>query len=319
MRTATLTGILLVACTYAASAQQFTVLPQVGLEVSRTFVKYNNLSFFAPVGKQLSPQLGVRMDYSFKQGGGPFVGLATSRSGLNYNFSEPATGMKDYNASVGNVRLNFQAGYQLSTKPIYFKRSSSGNKAVNAAVPAEIKSAQSRCGHYSFSNRCSRYSSSAGAIAAKAAPPEKGWSMTIRPLAGVALTSAVNPDVNIIMKENQPEYEYRAGNWTTAIITGAAFEFGKNDQRKFTVSMNCLRGITNLGTKSIATTSNGKTTITDVRSSVSSWNLTAGIPLTIYKKKTAVKQVQMQAPPPPYQNRNRFEGRCSRYRYQGVI
>lgn len=316
MRTATLTGIMLVACTFAASAQQFTVLPQVGFEVSRTTLKYNNLSSFTPADRQLSPQLGMRMDYTFKKGHGPFLGLATSRSGLSYDFSDPATGMTDYKISTGNLRMNVQAGYQLSTKPIYFKKSGAANKTAQA-VPAPVRSSQSRCGQF----RCSRFSQGSRAAVAQAAGKDKGWSMIIRPLAGIALTSAINPDVSTKVAGSQTVYQYEAGNWNTAIVTGAAFEFGKNDERKFTISMNCLHGIGNLGTSSIATTSNGKTTVTNLKSSVSSWNLTAGIPLTIYKKKTAVKQVQMQAPPPPqpYQNRSRYEGRCGRYRYQGII
>ena len=46
MRTAALTLLSFVAFGYAAKAQKFSLLPQVGFENSKTKIQYNNLFFF---------------------------------------------------------------------------------------------------------------------------------------------------------------------------------------------------------------------------------------------------------------------------------
>src|SRR6476660_1795847 len=111
MRTATLITIAFVAMSQATTAQKLTLLPQAGVENSRTTVQYNGLPSFLPTGDVLSPYLGVRMDYTSKQGHGAFVGIATSHSVVSYNFSDLETGIKEYNASPGNMKLRFEGGY----------------------------------------------------------------------------------------------------------------------------------------------------------------------------------------------------------------
>ena len=116
MRPATLL-CLFVLFGYAANAQ-FTILPQLGFENSRTSVEFNELSSFSPLGAKLLPQAGIRLDYKSKQGHGPSVGIATSRSVVKFNFSDPETGMNTYTAAKGNTQLRIEGGYQVSTKPI---------------------------------------------------------------------------------------------------------------------------------------------------------------------------------------------------------
>src|SRR6476659_7570146 len=108
MRTATLITIVFVAMSYATTAQKLTLLPQAGIENSRTTVQYNGLASFLPAGEVLSPYLGVRMDYTFKQGHGLFAGIATSHSVVSFNFSDLETGMKAYHASPGDMKLRFE-------------------------------------------------------------------------------------------------------------------------------------------------------------------------------------------------------------------
>src|SRR5215217_3307480 len=91
-----------------AANAQFTVLPQLGLENSRTSVAFNNEPSFAPLGSKLSPQAAIRLDYAFKKLHGPFIGLATSRSIVNYQFSKPENGTAEYNASRGNTQLRLE-------------------------------------------------------------------------------------------------------------------------------------------------------------------------------------------------------------------
>jgi hypothetical protein len=85
-------------------------------------------------------------------------------------------------------------------------------------------------------------------------------------------------------------YTYKAGDWTTAVITGAGFEFGKNKQRMFTIGINYLKGIGNLATRTVTAVVGNKTTTAVLNSSTSSWNITAGIPITLTKNKTNQKQ-----------------------------
>jgi hypothetical protein len=105
---------------YTATAQ-FNILPELGVENAGTKVNYNNLSAFSPGNTKVSPQVALRLEYKFKQMHVPYIGLATSRSIVEYRFSDPETGRNNYNAARGNTQIRMEAGYQLSTKPIYFK------------------------------------------------------------------------------------------------------------------------------------------------------------------------------------------------------
>ena len=84
--------LVLAAVVTAANSQStsrgFTLLPQAGLQNPITKIKYNNLRYFSPLN-QLQPQLGILASYKLKNGFGPFIGLSTSRSLVNYNFSDP--------------------------------------------------------------------------------------------------------------------------------------------------------------------------------------------------------------------------------------
>ncbi len=94
------------------------------------------------------------------------------------------------------------------------------------------------------------------------------------------------------------------------MISGLGFEFGKNAQRKFNVSINYVKGISNLGTKSITTLSGNKSTTTSMKSSASSWNLRMGIPISLNKKKpVVVKQ-------PVIEKTYKEEKKCGLYKSQ---
>ena len=283
MKSATFTTVLFVAFGYAANSQQLTLLPQAGLENSSTTVQLNNQAFFAPLGAQLSPKLGARLDYKFKKGHGPYLGISTNRSVATVDFSSPENGMKIIATSPANLRLHVEGGYQVSTKPIYFTRSKASSKPT--PVIREYTYTKSRCGGSMYSS----YHRKSPVNAPVAKPTEKGWYVSIQPMAGAAFIPSVNEDVSTQVQGNQTSYKYQAGNWNSAIIAGTGLEFGKNVEKKFTVTISYLKGLGNLNTRSIATTSGGKTTINNLYSNVSNWSLTAGIPITLYKKKAAVQ------------------------------
>ena len=162
MRSATVTSLLFVAFGYAASAQ-FTIQPQIGIENFRTSLNYNNLPSFSPLGGKLSPQASVRLDYKFKQGHGPFLGIATSNSVVSFNFSDPETGRNVYKASAADIQLRFEGGYQLTSKRIYFNKtgasSKPANKSVSKSTQSETNYTKHSCGEYSGRSHCCSHSS----------------------------------------------------------------------------------------------------------------------------------------------------------------
>ena len=99
------------------------------------------------------------------------------------------------------------------------------------------------------------------------------------PSAGVFATGGANTT-----------FGYDAGNWKTAVTGGLGFEFGKNDQRNFVLSINYLKGITNLGQQSITTIAGTKPVTTSFQSYASSCNIRMGIPIAVGKKAPVVNK-----------------------------
>src|SRR5262245_51010691 len=113
MRSIALTGVLFIAC--AVNAQKLSLTPQVGFENSKTSVNYNKLSWNAPIGVEFNTQMSLQLDYKFKQGFGPYLGLSTSRSIVSYSFSDIENGMNAYSATKGDMQVRMEAGYQFTT------------------------------------------------------------------------------------------------------------------------------------------------------------------------------------------------------------
>ena len=300
MRPATL-FCLFVIFGYTTNAQ-FTILPQLGLENSRTSLEFNELSSVSQNGAKL-PQAAIRLDYKFKKGHGPFVGIATSRSIAKFNFSNPETG-DAYKASKGNTQLRLEGGFQVSTKPLYFKKSASANKSSKAQY--QKNTVRKSCGNYIVRNSCGSKTNKATAAKTK----DKGSWVRIQPSLGVAyIPSTPSSEIEIKSQGAQTRYEYNAGNWKTALISGVGFEFGKNALSKFNVSINYVKGMGDLE-KSITTESGNKLTTTNLESEASSWNLRMGIPITLNKKKpVAVKQ-------PVIEKSYKEEKKCGQYKSQ---
>jgi hypothetical protein len=80
MRTAALILFMFVAFCYAATAQKFSLLPQVVLKIQKqrsvtTIFLHSRLP-----GVVTSPQVGLQLNYKIKSGHGVFLGAASSRS-----------------------------------------------------------------------------------------------------------------------------------------------------------------------------------------------------------------------------------------------
>jgi hypothetical protein len=269
MRKAALTGLVFVACVVATNAQ-FSVTPKVGMEQSFTSVQYNNMGSLCPLGSDMSPQAALRMDYLFKKSHGPFLGVSTNRSLIAYQFTNPETGDKEYTASRGDWQMRVEAGYQLSSKPIAIGKSSKQTTTKPAS---------------SVQSPCAAKLIKAVANAAK----KSDLNVRIQPYAGMAFIPNPETAISGINKESETVYQYKAGNWTSAFISGVQFAFAKGDVRKFVLGLQYLKGIGNLNTETLNTALDNKQTITHLSSSASAWNFTVGMPISFTKNKTAVK------------------------------
>ena len=293
MRNITLTCFLL-AINFAANAQ-FSIQPQIGLENSRTVIQYNEESISS--GMQFSPKLALRMDYKFKNGHGPFIGISTNSPATNFNFSVPPTATNSYNTSRENLQMRFEGGYQLSTKPIYFskpaKSQASSFRSSGRCGGREYSCVKkSSCGS-SSANRCSKSSN-------KSIAKNKGSYMRIIPSAGIAFIPGQPTEVET-KQGSQTTFDYKAGAWNTALIAGTGFEFGNNNRAKFTLNINYLQGLSNMDTKTVTSVSNGKAVATTVSSKASSWSVGLGVPISFSKRKPEIKK-QIE--------KYKYNGRC---------
>jgi hypothetical protein len=320
MRPLTFTFLFIFLVSFNASAQ-LSITPQVGLENTKTTVYYNDLTGYVPLAGQVSPQLALRAEYKFKQQHGPFIGVSTSRSLVSYQFDDPEKGMKIYKATAGDMQLRLEGGYQFSSRPFYFTKSSSKKSPAASAVKASPYKSYNRAygGYYSSKSQCGRSYSKArhdqpsGAAATQASKTkEKGWYMAIQPLIGAAVIPSVNGNLQSKSGVNAPTYLYNAGNWNSALITGAGFEFGQNVQKKFVITVQYLKGLGNLDQTHFTSVSGAKQTTTSLNSDVSAWSVRAGIPIALTKKKPAVKQVVIEQP-------RKTEKKCGEYKRCGRV
>ena len=281
------TMALFIAFGYAMNAQKLSLTPQVGFENSKTSVTYNDLQSFAPLGGEFNPQVSLRLDYKFKQGFGPYLGVSTRRSVVLYSFSDIDNGMNVYNATKANMQLRMEAGYQFTTNPILFNKTKNSNNSSSKARSTN----KSSCGSSAYKSNCSRnYSSqsshcqSKNSSARKVENKNKGGWVRLQPSVGIGFIPSPKTDVISKTQGGLTTYEYRAGNWNTALITGMGFEFGRNKQRLLNVSVNYYSGIGNMSKQTVSTVSGSKTSVANLESNSSGWGLRIGIPFTLAEK-----------------------------------
>lgn len=314
MRHAIIPSLAFVALASAATAQKLTLQPQLGIENYKTSIKADG-SCFSPLGAQVFPQLGARLDYRFKSGHGPYVGMSLNRSTVEYSFSDADISGSKYQASSGNARMRLDGGYMFTTKPIYFNKARSSSNTVKSY-------SRSGCSQYkmysSSSGRCGRATETVKTNAKSSGSKQKGSYIRIQPSLGVAYVPFTDASLSPAQMGSQAGYTYLAGNWKLALATGVGFEFGKNDQRKLAVNINYLRGLTNMGRQSIVSTTQNKTQISEIRSSLSSWGLSFGVPISIGKTKQSVKQSQQVKEVVEYKKiepkKTSTENKCGQYK-----
>lgn len=278
MRKAALTGLVFVAWGFATNAQ-FSVTPRVGIEQALTCVQYNNSSRISPMSSNVSPQVGLRADYLFGKKHGPFAGVASNRSIVTYEFTNPETGDKQFTSSQGDWKLRLEAGYQVSSKAV------SLGKTVRTPAKQSIQGS-SPC--------AARKMMLAQAEAAK----KPVMNMRVQPYAGMAFVPNPATAITSTFRSNETVYQYSASNWTTAFITGVNAVFAKGDVNKYVVGIQYLKGIGNLNKETLTSPLDGKEMNTQLSSKAAAWNVTVGMPLNFTKSKPAVQKAEpvKQAP-----------------------
>jgi hypothetical protein len=269
MRKAALASLVFVACGFATNAQ-LSVSPRVGIEQAFNCVKYNNTSCINPISPNISPQVSVRADYLFNKVHGPFVGIASNRSLVTYEFTNPETGAKEFTADQGDWKLRLEAGYQVSSKPI------SLGKTVKQPATTVSTANLSPC-------------AAARMRQAMATVPQKPvMNLLIQPYAGMAFVPSPEQAVTTAMKNNETVYQYHAGNYTSAFITGVNLAFAKGSVNKYVIGIQYLKGIGNMNTETMNTSTENKLVTTQLSSSSAAWNINVGIPLSFNKNKQPV-------------------------------
>ena len=132
--------------------------------------------------------------------------------------------------------------------------------------------------------------------------------MRLQPYLGVAYVPSAKNDVEL----NGNLYQYNAGNWTTAMVTGLGFEFARGNRKIASLSLFYTKGLDNGNPQTIATVEGGKTITNSFSSKTSNWGLSFGVPISLAKnKKPAVKKFE----PGQYQQRTHcgyYRSRCVR-------
>jgi hypothetical protein len=287
MRPATLFLCLFVVSGFAANAQ-FSLTPQMGIEDPTTKISYNNGTYFVPLQSQLAPRLALKLDYKFKQGHGVFIGLATSRSGLEYSFTSPESGMTQYSAMVGQMQARFEGGYQFTTKPIYFNKKSASNASSSTSKMSSTATTHSDCGGYSYMHHCCNRNK-----LAQQPKQNQSWFVRIQPSLGMAFVPAGKSAVETETKAGQPTYTYQAGAYSTALVTGAGFEFGAAKRRFFIININYFKALSDQSA-TLVTQVGGKNVVTNLNSKVGGWNASLGIPISLNKTQVAKPRPEVQ-------------------------
>lgn len=299
------TALLLVIAVYGYAANaQFSLRPQIGFESPVTKINYNNQ---ATVKQQCQTgtQIGLRADYQFKSGFGPFLGLFSHAPIVSYTFNDPETGMTNYKTSTGDAKLQILGGMQYSSKPFELSNKTTSPKP-NQESTTETKSI---CSHYS---PCCAHRKSMEAQ--KSAPQSLTWTVKLQPSVGIAYMPSSTPNIETKTVDNQTNYTYNAGNVKTEFVTGMGFEFALNKKKILAFNINYFKGLGNNETK-FTTETAGKTVTTSLSSKVSGWNVSFGIPISFTKSKTSTVKTSNPKTNKPYHHScgEYYHHRCGNY------
>ena len=297
MKPAAFTLMLVLLLAVTANAQ-LSFLPQIGLEQSKTSVGINNLPSFSPMGLNNNLKANLRMDYRFKKGHSPYVSFGTSPGAVAFSFADPSNAANNFRTSAGSLQWKMEGGYQYSSKPINLKKSSAKQAAQITTQTSETKR---KCGSYSYYHR------SKETTAAKATTKQNNnLTLRLQPSIGVAYLPSIEKDI----ESNGSLYQYNAGNYETAMVSGMGFEFGKGKQRLFTLSVFYTKGLGKQDEQRIDKIENDKIAGATLNSKTSSWGMMVGVPFSFSKNKKAIAPVQATKAPEQKQS---YKSKCGSY------
>lgn len=300
--------LMLLLLTASVASAQFSLTPQVGLEQFKTNIRHNNGQSFSPLGGETTPKASLRMDYKFKKGHGPFAGIGTSPGVVAFSFNDPETALNNFQASTTKLQWRIEGGYQYTSKPFYFKKPKASASKTPPSNSVQRSYSSGRCGS-SYRSQCgggNRMAKQAAPVQAK----NNNWNVRLQPSAGVAYIPGVE---NTMVTENSgtaTKYQYNAGNWNTALITGLGFEFGKGTDRKLSLGVYYLKGLGNLQSQTVRSETAIKATDHTFKSTASSWSMTVGLPFTLAKKQKPVVQ------PKPETKHKEYKSKCGQQQYK---
>lgn len=295
MRTNLLFAIAFLIATSATNAQ-LTIVPQVGFERSATNLQINNLGSFSPMDAQSTLKANIRVDYKFKGGHGPFAGFGTSPATVAYKFTDPANAMNNFRTATNNLQWRMEGGYQYTSAPIYFKKKSTAAQSGLSSLHLKSKYrtdtesnkssvqktfTEKSCGSYSIRTRCEKK-----VIAFK--KKDERLNMRLQPSVGMAYRPSVDESIENVGNS----YQYNAGNWKTAVISGLAFELAKGSKRQATIGVHYTKGV-GMEKETLNSVTDSKPSTTYFNSNASSWAVTLGVPISLAKKQAPVKEVKV--------------------------
>lgn len=247
MKPAAYTALLLLLT--ASARAQLTLLPQIGIEMGHTCIQYNGLQRFSPAAVA-SLKAGIRLDYRLRGGHGPYLALGTTPAPVTVSFDHPSNALAEMRAHKNPLQWKVEGGYQYTSRPIQLGSGDGSGPKRSSCSPVFGCGAERRgAGHPVL--------------------------MRLQPSLGLAYRLNQNPDITF----DGSSYSYNSGNWKTALVAGLAFEFAKDNKRMATVSVSYMRGLGNLGNKTIEAVEAAKPTVTIFRSYTSSWGLSVGLPI----------------------------------------
>jgi hypothetical protein len=276
--------LLLITVTAGA---QFTLLPQVGFDNSKSKIEVNNAQTVSPLGRTTDLKASLRLDYNFKSGHGFFAGIGSSPAVVQYSFTNSGDVALNAKAVAGSLQWRIEGGYQFRSKAFNLGPASSKTASKSSSKPE----AKRTCGSYYSCGRAKQQTAK-----------QQHLNLRLQPSVGVAYIPSTQETVSV----DGNTVQYNAGNWKTAMVAGMGFEFGNGRDRLLTTTFYYTKGLSNLDSRAVTTTVSGKPETTTLRSSTNSWGLTVGVPFTLGKsKKPPIKKAEQKSP---------ARSRCSSYR-----
>jgi hypothetical protein len=292
MKWAAFTATLLLSVMATTNAQ-LSFLPQLGIERSKTSVSYNNVPSFSPMGSQGNLKANLRMDYRFKKGHGPYIGIGTTPGTIAFSFNDPSNAATDFKAVQNSLQWKLEGGYQYTSKPVTLKKSNT--KKVDAKTSSQNTEVKRSCGSYS-----NNYRQKTSIATVK---QNKDLNLRLQPSVGIAYLPSVKDD----LVTNGSGYQYNAGNYKTAFTSGMGFEIGKGKQRLFTLSLVYTKALDQNDKQTIQNVENNKVVDNVISSSTSNWGLLLGVPFSLSKNKKTAPAVKTEPS-------RQYRGRCQSYK-----